>query len=162
MTSFVVLPRVVHARLCAALAGAWSGVFAVVHAYWAVGGRVFLGTSPQADAAFARPAFAIYNGVVAVLCVVGVAAAVALLAAPRPSQRVMRLATAAAWIACVLLVLRGGASLVQGLLGLAPPASQQAAYNFDPWFLLGGALFGLAAVAVRAATAPQPRHPTDG
>lgn len=147
MTSSV-SPRVALARGCAALTAVWAGAFAVVHVYWALGGRVFLGASPQADAAFARPAFAIYNGVVAVLCVVGVAAAVVLLTAPRPPRTIIRFAVVVAWIACVLLLLRGGAGLVQGLLGLAPPASQQAAYNFDPWFLLGGALFGLS-TAVR-------------
>lgn len=141
--------RVVGGRVCAVLAGLWAGAFAVLHAYWALGGRAFLGASPQADAAFARPAFAIYNTVVAVLCVLGVAAALALLI--RPPGRLVRPARAAAWAASVLLIVRGGAGLVQGLLGLAPPISQQAAYNFDPWFLLGGILFGLAAVVVGGA-----------
>lgn len=103
---------VVLARSAAGLAAVWAAAFAVLHVYWASGGRAFIGSSPQADAAFARPAFAVYNGVVAVLCVIGVAAAVAL-AAPRLPHGVVRLARAAAWMACALLLLRGGIGLVQ-------------------------------------------------
>jgi len=146
---------VVLARVFAAVTGAWAGVFAILHVYWAFGGRAFLGESPAADAAFARPSFAIYNASVAVLCVVGLAVAAVLFVAasdavPRPGgpRRLTGLAVVAAWVACVLLVLRGGGGLVQGLLGLAPPASQQASYNFDAWFLLGGGLFGFAAATV--------------
>lgn len=123
---------VVLARSAAALAVVWAAAFAALHVYWAVGGRAFIGSGPQAEAAFARPAFAIYNGVVAVLCVIGVAAAAALSAAPRPPHSVVRLARAAAWLACVLLLLRGGVGIVQGLLGLGPPAEHRVAYDFDP------------------------------
>lgn len=157
MPSIVVSRHIVLARLVAALAGAWACVFAVLHVYWAGGGRAFIGSTPQADAAFARPTFAIYNGVVAVLCVAGVAVAIVLLDVLRPPRRILTLAVFAAWLAGALLLARGGVGVVQGLLGLAPPVGQQAAYDFDPWFLLGGVLFGLAA-AVR----PTARHPSPG
>lgn len=137
-------PRAALARSGAALALVWAAVFAVLHLSWAVGGRAFIGSSPQAEAAFARPAFAIYNSAVAVCCVLGAAAAVALLAAPRPPRGVVQLARVTTGLACVVLLLRGGVGIVQDLVGTGPSATQRAAYDFDPWFLLGGALFGLA------------------
>ncbi len=69
---------VVLARVFAAVTGAWAGVFAILHVYGAFDGRAFLGESSAADAAFARPSFAIYNASVGVLCVVGFAVAAVL------------------------------------------------------------------------------------
>jgi hypothetical protein len=133
------------ARSAGVCSAVWSGGFTALHAYWALGGR---GSGPQeVDAAFARTGFAVYNGVVTLLCLVGVAAAAGLAVATRLPRRVVRAARTVAWSACVLLLVRGGVGVGvgQGLLGLAPPAERLAAYDFDPWFLLGGVLFGIAA-----------------
>ena len=145
----------VAARVAALLAALWSVVFTVLHAMWALGSHAFLGDSPAARAAFASPVFATYNGVVVLLCAVGVLVALLL-----PRARVLRpvparSVTAAAWTACALLLARGGVGVTQTLLGAGPPPAQRAAYDFDPWFLLGGVLFGLAVVLCRHACGPR-------
>lgn len=97
-------------RCTGALVAVWSAGFASLHAYWAFGGRAFLGVGPHVDAAFARPAFAVYNGVVAVLCAIGAAAA-PLAVEIGLARSVARAARVMAWSACVLLLLRAGVGI---------------------------------------------------
>lgn len=131
-----------RSRVVAGLAVIWSAVFTGLHLGWALGNRAFLGSSPAAEAAFVRPSFAIYNDVVVILCAIGIVIPACVLAPRHLPTRVLRVAMVLCRVACVLLVLRGGIGVVQTLLGLGPAPENSAAYNFDPWFLLGGVLFG--------------------
>lgn len=125
---------------------AWSLAFAALHLYWAAGGREGLGVeAPAADAALSQPSFFAYNVLVGVMAVVGAAVAVMLVRRPPAGIGVVR---AAAWAACVTLSLRGAVGLV-GLAvdfaggGTTAPVLLVA---IEPWFLLGGLLYGALAL----------------
>lgn len=127
----------------------WSLAFAP-HFYWAAGGRAGLGAEAgAADAALSQSWFAAYNLVVGVLALVG--AVVAAMVVRPPGEWTLRVLRAAAWIACALLSLRG----VIGLTALAFEAVRGAIDSppmlvaIEPWFLLGGILFGVLAAKSR-------------
>lgn len=129
---------------------AWCLVFAAPHVYWAVGGRAGLGAeAAAADAALATWWFAAYNVVATVLALVGAWLAPALAQGwPGPLRRWWHpVVTAAA----VLLLVRGAI----GLVGLALAAAGEGIDSpvvllaVEPWFVLGGLLFGALALASR-------------
>ena len=127
----------------------WSLVFAAPHFYWAAGGRAGLrAEAGAADAALSQSWFAAYNLATGVLAVVGAVVAVLLLRAPGDFLRVLR---AAAWVACAVLFLRG----VVGMTGLAVEAARGVINSppmlvaIEPWFLLGGVLFGVLAARTK-------------
>lgn len=126
---------------------AWSVVFIVPHVYWAAGGTVGLPADESVEGALA-----VINYAAILLTTVAAALALALVRAwGRPLPQ--RLLLAGAWTACVLLALRGGGGLLQGMVDGTPDSSGQAlVLVFEGLFLLGGILFGLAAWQFAAGT----------
>lgn len=131
-----------HGSWVAYGAAAWSFIFAVLHALWAAGWYLGL-PAAQAQKAFQRTWFLIYDIVIAGLCGLGVVVAVAL--ARRAAVGLTgRLIGVLAWVGTALLVLRGGGAIVQTLYLLAARR-----YAFEPmhlytvWFCLGAVLFAV-------------------
>lgn len=130
-----------------AAACAWSLAFAALHFYWAAGGRAGLGVeAPAADAALSQPWFFSYNVVVGVMALVGAAVAIMLVRPPPAGIGVVR---AAAWVACVTLSLRGAVGLVGLAVDIAGGETTSPALlvAIEPWFVLGGLLYGALALA---------------
>ncbi len=120
---------------------AWSVAFAVPHVYWAAGGTAGL-EGGAIDGALATINYA-------AIVLSGIAAALALALAGRWGRSLPRpvLATGA-WGACVVLSLRGIAGLIQDLVVLLGESEDEVStliLVFEPLFLVGGILFGLAA-----------------
>ena len=121
-------------------AGIWAGAFAVVHVYWALGGRI--GVPESAEPISQRTWFLVYDVVAGALCVLAVVLLVALARACRRSAPPQTL----------LLALRAGcaALALRGIVGLAGDAvllargEPQTAMLFDVWFLAGALLFAAA------------------
>lgn len=126
----------------------WSLLFAAPHFYWAVGGRAGLGTDTQAaDQAFGQSWFFAYNLLVGLMAVAGAVVAIALAHSRRANASPwLRLV---AWMACGLLCVRGAIGLVDLALQLAAGDmdSPVVLVVIEPWFLLGGVLFGVLAIA---------------
>ena len=124
-------------------AGAWALAFAVPHFYWAAGGCV--GVPGDVCEAGLPTWFLVYDLVAGVLCVAGALVALALV---RSWGRIV-VRRRLAWIGGAVLVLRGGVGIVQDGLVLAGVVGSERGWEptmlYDPWFLLGGVLFGAAA-----------------
>ena len=137
------MPAITH-KTSLAWAGyaafAWSVVFLIPHLYWAAGGTAGLDGQPVDGA------LAVVN--YAAIALTALAAALALaLVRPWGTSLPRRLLVAGAWTAGVLLSLRGGVGLVQDLV-VAVGGDDDVptlVLVFEPLFLLGGILFGLAA-----------------
>jgi uncharacterized membrane protein len=115
---------------------AWALLFTVPHVYWAVGGTAGLQGHPMSGA------LRVVN--LASIPLSLLAALVALAMVRSWGRAVPRwLLGGAAWGACAVLGMRGGAGLVQNVLGQAEPAPLFRI--FEPGFLVGGILFGAAA-----------------
>ena len=130
-----------RAAYSAYAAFAWSVAFAVPHVYWAAGGTAGL-EGKAIDGTLAA-----INYVAIVLS--GAAAALALTLGGRwgrsPPRRVL---LTGAWGVCIVLSLRGGAGLIQDLVVLLDGSEDEVStlvLVFEPLFLVGGILFGLAA-----------------
>jgi hypothetical protein len=131
------------ARLAAYAAAAWGLSFAAVHAYWAAGGTGGLEGERVTGALLAIDVVAIPLCLVA--AVLGLATVhPSLWPAPRWTLR------AGAWTAGVLLGLRGLTGVIQTALGQSGDAPW-GVVAADPFFLLGGLLFGAVAVLDRRA-----------
>lgn len=123
-------------------AALWALVFAVFHVIWALGW--YVGLDPVESAiAFRRPSMLAYDLVVAVMCVVGFLAALALVrpwgrrVPPRVLGFLLRTGTA-------LLGLRAVASVIQTAYLLAVGRFTYAVMGiWEPWFWLGALLFGI-------------------
>lgn len=129
---------------------AWSAVFIVPHVYWAAGGTAGLEGEPV------EGALAAINYAAIVLSVVAAALALALVR-PWGAAVPRRLLLLGAWGACAVLSLRGGAGLIQALATAFVGSDQDVPtliLIFEPLFLLGGILFGLAARRHGRAPAP--------
>lgn len=136
---------------------AWALVFAAQSIYHAAGGTVGAETIGPAIAEPVRarePAWVALMWVTAALKLIAALLALALV---RPWGRVVprRLLLAAGWCAVAVMgVYEGAASLVQHALmvagvidtpeGLGATAARWHPLLWDPWWLLGGILFGLA------------------
>lgn len=131
-------------------------LYALLSAYWGLGGTRFLDTI---GGTLEREGRARTGLIVAVLWLSVIlkllAAAVGLLAAgPQPRTRLRRLARRTAWAAAGVLTLYGCLLTAVGLLVQADVLSASAdadhralrwhAYLWDPWFLLWGVLLGIA------------------
>ncbi|MFH8589634.1 DUF3995 domain-containing protein [Streptomyces celluloflavus] len=134
------------------IASAWAVAFAGLHFYWALGGSWGLSVSagPLAEE---RPGWFVAVGLwgVGLLCLVGGGLGW-LLGRPWPRGLAGRAVKVLGWCVCAVLLVRGIA--VEGLL-LADTAGQEIAVSpeqrlwtlllWNPWFLIGGLVFGLAA-----------------
>lgn len=142
---------------------AWALVFAAINAYWGLGGTVGLGTLGPAIAELARDPWFVALGVWGV-GVLKVLAGLLALALVRPWGRRLprRLLLVAAWGLGAGMSLYGGALLVQhGLMlagviripaGLGWTATVWHIVLWDPWWLLGGVAFAVAARRFRRAS----------
>lgn len=120
---------------------AWALVFMVPHVYWALGGTAGLGNQSI------EGALAVINYAAIVLSIVAAALALALIR-PWGARVPRRLLLAGAWGACALLSLRGAAGVIQNIaiaLGASDEGVPALMLIFEPLFLIGGVLFGLAA-----------------
>lgn len=134
------------------IACAWAVAFATLHFYWALGGNWGLSVSagPLAET---RPAWFVAVGLwgVGMLCLVGGVLG-RLLARPRPHGPLGRVVKALGWSVCVVLLVRG---IAIEMLLLTDTAGQQADISpqqrlwtlvlWNPWFLVGGLVFGRSA-----------------
>jgi len=136
----------------------WAVLFAALSFYWAAGAAA--GVDMNAPA-ITRPVLARDPGWIAILWATGglkVIAGLLALALVRQWGRVLprRLLLAAGWSAFAIMALyEGAASLVQHALmvagaiatpaGLGETSARWHLFLWDPWWLLGGVLFGLAA-----------------
>ncbi|MEV0275855.1 DUF3995 domain-containing protein [Streptomyces sp. NPDC050610] len=134
------------------IACVWAVAFAGLHLFWALGGSWGLSVSagPLAEE---RPGWFVVVGLwgVGLLCLVGGALGW-LLAGPRPAGLTGRALKLLGWCVCAVLLLRGLAIEILLLTGDAGPqmniSSDQRLWTlllWNPWFLLGGLAFGLAA-----------------
>lgn len=131
----------------------WSLVFAAPHFYWASGGRAELGAqAAAADAALQQTWFAAYNLVAGCLGVLGAVMALAL-ATNRFGCALRRWLVLAAAAACAILVVRGllGVTLlgVAQLHGTLDPHTPTVLLAIEPWFVLGGLVYGGMALTPR-------------
>ena len=138
-------------------AAGWSLAFAAAHLYWALGGALGLAESAGERLAVERPTWFVLGGLYGVAVVLlGTAALGVLLGRGAPTgQRGRVLCLLTMGVAAVLLLRAVGVELV--LLADPDPGYGNGAVSpaqrfwtlvlWNPWFLLGGALFGLAARA---------------
>lgn len=143
----------------------WALIFAAIHVYWAVGAVFGFGSDGDAaNSAAGRGGFIAYDMFIVVLLLIGTAIGAVLLR-PDWQRRFPRwMLRTGAWIATVLLLLRGGLGLIEDLLrvvGVLPHGffgmtNQQiygtphpSAYTLwsltviEAYFLLGGILFAV-------------------
>jgi hypothetical protein len=129
-------------------AGVWALAFAAIHLYWALGGAVGL---PKGMSVDMNAALFVIDVLAVPLCVVGALLALSLV---RPWGRLFprRLLLTSAWAVCALLIVHSAPTLVQG--GLVVTGLRDAELSvlerwslfiYEPWFFVGGALYGAAA-----------------
>jgi len=123
-------------------AAAWSLIFAVLHAVWAAGWYVGL-PAAQAQKAFERTWFLVYDLVVAGLCGLGVFVATAL---ARNGARAGRLLGLLASGGAAVLLLRAGGGVVETLyLAVAGRYVFEPMHLYTLWFGMGAILFAITA-----------------
>ena len=138
-------------RIVSACAAAvWGAVFALVHVYWLVGGRLFL---PDGLSVVGNLPLLIIDIIAIPLCTG--AAAVALSLVQGWGERFSRLLRlVGAWgiaAVCVVHALPSAVDWIALALGKLDVAALDsmarfATFGYEPFFLLGGVLFGLAAL----------------
>jgi uncharacterized ion transporter superfamily protein YfcC len=129
---------------------AWMLLITAVHVYWATGGTV--GLPPDVTVSMNRMLFVI--DIVAIpLSVGGALLALALVRPLGQRERVpRRLLLAAGWSVCALMVLHAAPTLIEGglmtvgiLTTNLTPHDRFSLFVYEPWWLLGGLLFSIAA-----------------
>lgn len=114
----------------------WSTLFGLIHIYWAAGGTLGFEGRTMSEVLF------IINLIAIVLCIIAAFTALALVQAwgrRFPSWLLLTLA----WGACVVLGLRGSVGIIQSLL--ESESLSLLLIIVEPFFLLGGILYGLLA-----------------
>ncbi|WP_030789159.1 DUF3995 domain-containing protein [Streptomyces sp. NRRL S-920] len=153
------------------LAAGWAVIFAALHFFWALGGEVGLDVSSGERLASERPAWFVAGGLwgVGLLCLIGSAIALGLRRRGVRGRR-WRLLQLVGFAICALLLFRGVLVEVLLLAGVSAVGEVSAAQKFwtlavwNPWFILGGVLFGMAArsfgkgMADRSGSGPVVRH----
>ena len=138
-------------------AAAWAALFAGLHLHWALGGSLGLAESAGEQLAAERPGWFVAGGLygVALLLLAAAGLAVLLLRRPGPGRWVRLLPLLAVGVGAVLAL---RAAVVHVLLlsdaghgggAISPAQRTWTLWVWDPWFLLGGALFVLAGLAAR-------------
>lgn len=139
----------VWADVAAYAACAWSLAFAAVHTYWALGGTLGL---PPGMSVVANPALFVIDVVAVPLCVV---AALLALSFVRPWGRAFprRLLLVSGWGVCAILLFHSAPTLARGILVAAglldadlSVLDRWSLTVYEPWFFLGGLLYGAAAL----------------
>jgi hypothetical protein len=124
-------------------AASWAAIFAAVHFAWAAGWYVGLDTEGTRTA-FAVPWKYAFNLTAGAMCAMAVPLALALVT-PRRQGIPRRLIVSAAMIGTGLLVLRAAAGTIQWFYWMATSQfSLEAIGIWQPWFMLGAALFTVA------------------
>ena len=135
-----------------------------MHVYWALGGATGLAESAGQDLAEDRPGWFVALGLYGVALVLAGASVLGLLLAFPPRAGRRRLLTLLGVGVGAVLVLR--AVTVEVLLlsdagyggaAISPAQRSWALWLWNPWFLLGGVLFGMAAFAPRPGGRPARR-----
>ncbi|KXY79827.1 MULTISPECIES: DUF3995 domain-containing protein [Bacillus] len=114
----------------------WSTLFTLIHVYWAAGGTLGFEGKTMGKALF------IINLVAIALCIIAAFTALALVQAWGRRFPSWLLLTSA-WGACVVLGLRGCVGIIQSLLD--SESLSLLLVIIEPFFLLGGILYGLLA-----------------
>lgn len=149
-------------KLWGRIACAWAVAFALLHLYWALGGSWGLGVSagPLAEE---RPLWFVVVGLwgVGLLCLVGGVLGW-VLARPRPRNSTGAVAKLLGWCVCAVLLVR--AIVVEVMLLIDTTGMETAVSSeqrlwtlllWNPWFLVGGVAFGLAARGFGSARAQE-------
>ncbi|MFF3490079.1 DUF3995 domain-containing protein [Streptomyces sp. NPDC002795] len=143
----------------ATLAAGWATAFACLHFFWALGGERGLAVSAGEQLASERPAWFVAGGLwgVGLVCLLGAVMALAL-----RSRGVRGWSRRALYLLglsiSVLLLARGVLIEVLLITGASATSGVSSAQKFwsltvwNPWFILGGVLFGLAARGFGRAT----------
>ncbi|WP_175615787.1 DUF3995 domain-containing protein [Piscibacillus halophilus] len=118
------------------VAFAWSMLFGLIHIYWAAGGTIGFEGRKMSEVLF------MINLLAIVLCFLAAFIALALVQAWGQNIPKWILFTST-WTACVVLTLRGGVGITQSML--QPETPPLLFIIVEPYFLLGGILFGLSA-----------------
>ncbi|MFJ5229982.1 DUF3995 domain-containing protein [Kitasatospora sp. NPDC088391] len=148
------LPLTAPVRRAAALAAAgWSALFSLVHLYWLLGGRVGL---PDELSVLDNTPLLVIDIAAVPMCAVAAALALALLRPPTgriPAARLLLAAraTAALLVFHALPSIPDWAALAFGHESVADldTMARFATFLYEPFFLAGGLLFGLAAFGRR-------------
>jgi hypothetical protein len=123
-------------------AALWALIFAALHVVWALGWYIGL-QQELARKAFQQRWFLVYDLVVAGLCALAVAVALALVQ-PWGRRLPRSLIGVLGWGGAGLLSLRGGVSVVQAAYIEATGGKAILGFAlWDVWFCLGGVLFGV-------------------
>ncbi|MFI2759713.1 DUF3995 domain-containing protein [Streptomyces echinatus] len=144
--------RLRSSRCYGLLAAGWAVAFAGLHFFWALGGEVGLDVSSGDRLASERPAWFVVGGLwgVGILCLVGAAVALGLRRRGVHGRRWRALRWLGVAIS-VLLLTRGLLVEVLLIAGASAVGEISTAQKFwtlalwNPWFILGGLVFGLAA-----------------
>jgi diadenosine tetraphosphate (Ap4A) HIT family hydrolase len=147
---------------------AWCGVFAVVHVFWALGGSTGLASSAGADLAARRPAVFVIVGLWGVgLALLLAAVGIAVVGTARTGSRTARIGVRSIRIVGLGLLVRGAGLelLVAADIGGVRTAvgsleTRWSLILWNPWFVLGGALFVETARCLRHRASASRRRPT--
>jgi hypothetical protein len=138
------------------VAAGWSAAFAVLHLFWALGGSAGLAESAGAQLARQRPAPFVVGGLYGVALALVVAAALGIALARNPLARGHRwVVLLGAGVAAVLLLRAVGVELLlltaadYGGGAISGAQRQWTLVLWNPWFLVGGIAFALAAAGSR-------------
>jgi len=146
---------------------AWAVTFGVLHVYWALGGAAGLAESAGSHLAATRPVWFVLGGLwgVAAVCFTG-AALVWVLASGVTGGRgvpwLVRVAGAvlvARALAVEVLIATDGSALATSV---SPAERHWTLWLWNPWFMLGGALFAAASFATRGCVPRNGLHPGGG
>lgn len=133
-------------HIAAYAACAWALTFAVVHLYWALGGVLGLPPGMSVDM---NMALFVVDIIAIPLCALGALLALCFV---QPWGRVLprRFLLACGWGVCALLVIHSAPTLIGGGLTAAglrdadlSPLEWWSLYVYEPWFFLGGVLYGV-------------------
>ncbi|MFF2429300.1 DUF3995 domain-containing protein [Streptomyces mirabilis] len=144
--------RLKSSRWYGYLAAGWATIFASAHFFWALGGKVGLDISAGQRLADERPGWFVAGGLWGVGCLCLIGASVALgLRRRGVDGRPWAFLKVLGWGIGGLLLFRGILVEVLLITGVAEVDGVSSAQKFwtlvlwNPWFILGGVLFGLAA-----------------
>jgi hypothetical protein len=146
------------ARRAAIAACAWALLFAALSFFWAAGGRT--GIHPLEQTATGNTGLWVAANVFAGLLKIGAGVAALALARVGARHALYRPLLAFAWLAGVGMCLYGGLGLISDILHVTGVVNDPATRHWffwylvvwDPWWVLGGALFVATAWLTQRAT----------